>query len=142
MPPITQLPPNQTRFQIDITGTRSGEHYRGEFIYKRLTIGESLKAKCMKTRLLEGQDAVDLDAEYAATAIAWLHFGLLEQPKWWDDPLNLEDLNIITEVYNKVLEFEMQFQNKIEKIGEEAPPVETPELGDDKESEDGKPEGK
>ena len=50
--------------------------------------------------------------------LSWLRFGLIEYPDWWKDSnygLELYDVNIISEIYNKCMKFEDDWKESLLK---------------------------
>jgi len=122
MPPNFSLPPQEHQFEIDVIGEKTGERFTGNFVYKRLNLGEARQARCMKARLMDGLVNLDEETVNLCEMFSWLNFGLKKAPPWWGNPEELYDYNIISTVWMEVLDFENGFTSKIKEIGKKKPP--------------------
>lgn len=130
------LPSQEITFEINITGEKSGEKYSGVFTYKRLNLGEARRARCEKTRLMEDLRNLDEETTMLCEMISWLNQGLKNAPPWWGNPWDLYDYNVITNVFNKVLDFENNFSEQLKNIGRNVEPIAVPDA-DTEEPNDG-----
>lgn len=110
------LPMMETRFHIQIVGEESGINWAGDFMYRRPNLRERGMIEVMMTRL--NGDLTTLDPNVAAfnEAIAHLRFTLKEFPDWWketDFGGSLYDGNVVLELYNKSMEFEASWRDKV-----------------------------
>ena len=110
-----QLPNMQFKFKIQAIGEESGLNWVGDFVYQRPTLKERAMIEVMRARL--NGDLVTIDPDIAAynEAIAHLRWTLKETPDWWkelDFGSQLYDANIILDIYNKCMLFEVEWKNK------------------------------
>ena len=111
------LPSMEFEFDFKAIGEETKQEFSGKFKYKRLNIkarGDALKYKAYLDEALPIED--DLYMLY--DMISWLKFGLTEYPEWWKDNnygLELYDVNIITELYKIIQDFEDKWKEELLK---------------------------
>jgi len=111
-----KIPKMETRIEITLNGRETGVTYTGEFVYVRPTIGDRGRIDVMEKRL--NGDLVSLNDETILLhqALSHLRFTLKEFPDWWKDSnygAGLYDGNVIVELYNKCMEYEAKFLEKL-----------------------------
>lgn len=113
------MPSMEYQFEINVVGNETQERYVGEFKYKRPNLGIRRQIKIMEDQLNNGSDTLDDEVRAINMMVSWLHFTLLEHPKWWNGGLDMYDANILEDIYMKILDFERKFKEKIEDFGKE-----------------------
>jgi len=112
------LPSMEFEFEIkDLKGDDTGAVFNGKFKYKRLNIMEKSQAAKMRASLDEALN-IPIEVSMLHEMIAWLRYGLIEYPMWWEEAelgMSLYDVNIVTEIYNKVRKFEENWTKKLTK---------------------------
>jgi hypothetical protein len=109
---------NTESFSVSVTGEVSGEKYPGMFKTKlRLSHREQLRLDEIRRELLgKNHEAATPRAQSQANAFATIMVHLVESPKWWKDSdggLDLEDDNILEEVYTKIIELKKSASSKL-----------------------------
>jgi hypothetical protein len=113
------------KFTVTITGETSGETWRGEFAAKpRLSHRDQLARDRIRRELLgpDGTNAVPR-AHNQAEIFSQLAVRLTEAPKWWSEAgngLDLDDDNIVAEVYSQVMRIEQEAFERVKKAAEDA----------------------
>ena len=118
------IPPSESQFEIEVVGEVTKKRFVGEFSCKI----PRKKEQCMIDKhraFLNGELAHMLDATTLRfhQMIAYLRYTLVVEdcPKWWKESdlgYDLYDSNVVEAIYNKVLEFEVEWLKEI--WGEEA----------------------
>jgi len=111
-----ELPSMEKEFefnQVDATG----KVYKGKFVYKRLSIGDQLRASAFRTRL-NGDVANPFPAvDEISHMISWLQYGIIDSPDWWKEcsgGADLYDDKILRELYKLVEIYERDFEKKVD----------------------------
>lgn len=115
--PAKDIPDTTCDFQIEIVGGFTKKRFVGNFTSEIPRI----KEQCMIEKheaMLNGEMATFLTpgVRKMHKMVAYLRYCLTEYPKWWreaDLGYELRDLNVIEEVYNKVLEFEEKWMKSV-----------------------------
>jgi len=110
------LPSMEKEIILQSVGKETGLNWVGTFLYKRPTIAERNAIEVMKSRLNGDLSTIDPVTNYINTAIAHLRFTLRKYPDWWKDcdfGGALYDTNIIIEMYEKCVNFEKEWADKI-----------------------------
>jgi hypothetical protein len=117
--------PNSETFTVNVTGDTTGENQTGKFIAKkRLSFNDQLRRDNFRRQMLgtaPGEPAPR--AASMATVFSELLVRLLEAPSWWvdaDEGRELEDENVIVEVYEKALKVENDAKEEMAKKAAEA----------------------
>lgn len=102
---------NEAPFSISITGEVTGEKWVGDFVAKkRLSHRDALKKDRTKRELLGGQPGDPSERALSiAIILSELDVRLVSSPRWWKEKsngLDLEDEEVLVEIYNKALEVE------------------------------------
>jgi len=120
--PIYEAP-----FTVDVTGDRTGESLQGVFKAKtRLSHRERLLIDQLKRQLLGPQPAGTMpseDADSRADAFANLRVRLTESPSWWmnsNGGIELVDDNVVTAVFEKAVQVEVDAINAIKEAAAKA----------------------
>lgn len=113
-------------FSISLIGNVTGEKWVGEFTTKlRLSHRDQL-ARDRISRELLGDTRPDFASPRAinqANIFSDLRVRLTQAPAWWKESaegLDLEDDNVVAEVYNKALKFENDELLKLKENAEKA----------------------
>ena len=113
---MNKLPSNEITFEFNKKGKNSGVLYAGNFTYKRLTIGSQNKAAVYTATMNGDLKNLDTTTRSINEMLGWLRYGLIDYPEWWSDSeygLDLYDVDIVQELYNKVMKFEMNWIKKL-----------------------------
>ena len=111
-----KLPDMEYKFSIQSVGKETGINWVGDFVYKRPTINERSLIELMKTRLNGDLNTIDPNIAYLNAAMAHLRFTLKDSPEWWKDSDfggALFDVNLIAEVYEKCIDFEKAWSDRV-----------------------------
>ena len=111
-----KLPDMEHRFSIQIKGDESGLMWVGEFVYRRPTLVQRGQIERFRTILDGDLVTIRSDITILHTALAHLRFTLQEAPGWWkaaDNGGALYDANVVTEVYDKCINFEADWRKKV-----------------------------
>jgi hypothetical protein len=117
--------PEGTPFSIHVVGDVTGKTWAGAFRAKPgLSFRDKLNSDRMRRELL-GNDAASATTEshVTATVISALSVRLTEAPEWWTEAkggLELQDFNVLEEVYKKSVEVEDAHTKKVEDEGKAA----------------------
>lgn len=113
---FAKLPPMEHTFDIQVAGNESGVNWVGKFKYKRPSLGARSRIDVMRARLNGDLDNLSQDVRDFNEAVAHLRYTLEDFPDWWRDAafgLELYDGNVISEVYNKCMDFEESWKAKV-----------------------------
>ncbi len=117
-----EVPPTEETFTISIEGELTKKLYAGDFTCRI----PRRKDQCMidKHRAFLNGDVVDQlspDTLRFHHMIAYLRYTIVDSPKWWKESdlgYDLYDENVVKEVYDAVLKFEVNWLTAV--WGEEA----------------------
>lgn len=104
------LPEMVNSFDIEIEGSLTKTKYSGNFscqIPNLRTQALIAKHKAMLNAGLE--DILDIATQNLHHMVSYLKYTLVEVPKFWEESAcgyDLFDINVVEDIYNKVLEFE------------------------------------
>lgn len=111
------LPDTDCSFSIDVEGLLTKEKYQGNFACKIPNVKTQAAIAKHKAMLNGGfDDGLDIGTRNLHHMISYLRYTLTETPKWWqaaDMGYELYDVNVIEEVYQKVLDFEKSWYEQI-----------------------------
>jgi len=110
------LPSMDFPFKIQITGNDTGINWVGDFKYRRPSLGARSRIGALRARLNGDIETVDPEIEEFNHAASYLRHTLIEYPEWWQNAafgLELYDGNVISEIYNKCMEFEANWKKKV-----------------------------
>lgn len=116
------IPDTSHEFTIEVEGSVTKRRFIGEFTCKI----PRKKEQCLidKHRAFLNGDLVDALSPTTIRfhhMIAYLRYTITESPKWWKESdlgYELYDDNVVSEIYDKVLEFEVEWLKAV--WGEEA----------------------
>lgn len=105
------LPPGHKAFHVEHIDKESGLPQAGTFVVKRLNLGEIRQVAIRKAQLNGGlpEDSLSTNIVYMNGMLAHLELALTEVPEWWK-PLEMFSGDIITDVYEEVMNFEDSFR--------------------------------
>jgi hypothetical protein len=111
------LPKNEKTFTISVIGEISKERYEGTFSCVCVPTG-GIRNGILRDETREAGDMTSIPNElfYRAKWLANVKWRVLEAPEWWrgtQNGLNLLDDNILKEVYDKCLEAEIEWREKV-----------------------------
>jgi hypothetical protein len=110
------LPNMEFSFPIQLTGKETGINWVGDFKYRRPTLGARSRIAALRARLNGDVETIDPEVEEFNHAASYLRHTLIEAPEWWQNAafgLELYDGNVVSEVYNKCMEFEAEWKKKV-----------------------------
>lgn len=115
---------NEAVFSLHLTGDVTGETWDGEFAAKkRLSHRNHLTKDNYRRQLLGEAGGMPTDrAIEAAVMVSELEVRLVKWPEWWTTKgkgLDLEDDNVLAEVYAKALKVEKDAADAVKKRAEE-----------------------
>ena len=116
---------NVEKFSIDIEGEISGKTWKGMFATKiRLSHRDQLKQDELRRDLLGAKpEHASPRAQNAAEVFSFVLAHLTESPQWWSmngNGLDLEDDNVVGEIYGKIVEIKLKAQEKLKADAEGA----------------------
>jgi len=117
--------PNSESFVVNVNGDTTGENQTGKFVAKkRLSFNDQLRRDNFRRQMLgEAPGEPTPRVASMATVFSELLVRLLEAPSWWvdaDEGRELEDENVIVDVYEKALKVESDAKAEIAKRAAEA----------------------
>jgi hypothetical protein len=111
------LPKNEKTFDFNHVGETTGKKYEGQFTVRcSLNMGMKHQLELEKSRLLA--DFLNPTSELAGIALILsnLRIKISEAPEWWKQSaggFNLEDEDVLVELYKKLVEKELEYRNEI-----------------------------
>jgi|GEM_PF-3222839 len=117
---------NKEAFSIMVVGDVTGETLKGTFAAKKwLSHRDRLNQDKIRRELLGSlnPDGASITALSIAEAVSEITVRLIDSPKWWAETqngLDLQDSNVVSEVYKGVMKVESDALTALEKKGEEA----------------------
>jgi hypothetical protein len=120
-----ELPKNEEQIEIDIIGDTTFKKYQGQFTIRCvLSAGQRHSMELEKSRLM-GMSPQPTDALVGlAEVLGTLRAKVVEAPEWWKQSLGgsqLNDENVLMELYNKIGEAEIEWRNKVKKMANPTP---------------------
>ena len=114
-----------TIVQVNVIGTETGNPYTGKFKVKTLLTRRDAFAADERRRVLIGANpsAVSPSTSAEAFMISQLSVRVLDAPKWWGDSdsgLDLEDDNVISEIFTLVMKAEDERKDSLKKESKKA----------------------
>ena len=109
---------NEAKFTVDVTGETTGKPFKGIFKTKlRLSHRDQLRQDEIRRELLgKNPETASPRAQNAAEVFSFVLAHLIETPTLWSvngNGLDLEDDNVVSEVYSKIVEAKVEAQNKL-----------------------------
>lgn len=111
------LPENTKQFTVSVEGETTGKRWEGKFETVCMpTLRQKASAKVMEAQL--NQDLINIDdsTRLYHSMIAQLAFRLQAAPDWWlasENGQNLQDLNVIFEVFSECAKAEREWREKV-----------------------------
>lgn len=114
-----------TSFMVNIIGEDTGRTYSGKFVVKtRITRRDHFIADERRRILLGANPAAASPAvQGEAFIFGQLAVRIVEAPKFWmdsDNGLDLEDANVVGEIFKLVMDKEEEFQKSLKEKADEA----------------------
>lgn len=105
---------NEKEFSVHVTGETTGETFSGKFKAKERLSHRDKLVRDERRRVVLGAKSEEAPvwAQKYAEVFSQLEVRLVETPSWWRENGNgfdLEDDNVIVEVYNRSLKVEEEF---------------------------------
>lgn len=126
------LPKNEKTFDFNHVGETTAKKYEGQFTVRcSLNMGMKHQLELEKSRLLA--DFLNPTSELAGIALILsnLRVKISDAPEWWKQSgggFNLEDEDVLVELYKALVEKELEYRNEIKAKAAPAPvPGETPD---------------
>ena len=110
------LPNMEHEFSIQVKGNESQLNWVGDFKYRRPSIASRGQIDVMRAKLNRDLVSIDPETNLTHTALAHLRFTLIDSPEWWKDSDyggDLYDNNVIIEIYDKCIDFEKAWSEKV-----------------------------
>lgn len=113
------------QFSISVTGESTGEKWTGSFKMKtRLSHRDQLRLDQIRRDLLgPNPDGASPRAQNQAEVFSFIAVHLLDAPMWWksnDNGLDLQDDNVVAEVYAQITKAKSDAIEKLKKAASEA----------------------
>jgi hypothetical protein len=116
------VPATETDFSVQVEGETTKKQFAGDFTVKI----PRRKEQCLIDKhraFLNGEQPEQLEAATLRFhhMIAYLRYTITESPKWWKEAdlgYELYDENVVKAIYDKMLEFEVEWLKEV--WGEEA----------------------
>lgn len=125
-----ELPKNESVFDIDINGDTSGKRYEGQFSVRCvLNMGQKHAMELEKTRLMGNHSSPTDELIGYAVLFANLRAKIMDGPEWWKQSIggsNIMDENVLVAVYNKILDAEVQWKEKVKEMAAPQAPATSP----------------
>ena len=110
------LPDMTHTFDIAVEGAETGHKWAGQFRYKRPTLGDRSRSDSMRARLSGDLETLNPEVSDFIEAVSHLRFTLEKYPDWWQEfsfGLDMHDGNVVSEIYNRCLDYEASYREKI-----------------------------
>lgn len=108
------IPGLETEFELEVKGILTGQTYKGTFKYKIPNLQKMSQISIMEARLNEGLvDQLNPSTSMTHYMIAYLNYTLTGYPSWWKESnkgFELFDANVISELYQKCIKYENEWQ--------------------------------
>jgi hypothetical protein len=111
-----KIPSMEHSFDIQVTGKETGINWVGKFKYKRPTLAQRSMIGAFRAKLSGDLYTVDANIQDLNEALAHMRFTLISYPDWWKDSDYggaLFDYNVVMTVYEKIVEFEKEWREKV-----------------------------
>ncbi|NDC23765.1 MAG: hypothetical protein EBZ49_06505 [Proteobacteria bacterium] len=113
------------QFSISVTGESTGEKWTGAFKCKtRLSHRDQLRLDQVRRDLLgPNPEGASPRAQNQAEVFSFIVAHLIDAPNWWrsnDNGLDLEDDNVVAEVYAQITKAKADANEKLRKAATEA----------------------
>ena len=110
------LPDMTHSFKISVRGAETHHEWTGSFKYKRPSLGDRSRIDAMRARLSGDLETLTGEVQDFIEAVSHLRFTLDEYPDWWSElsyGLDMHDGNVISEIYNRCLDFEATYRERM-----------------------------
>lgn len=116
---------NIEKFSVDTEGEVTGKTWKGMFSTKvRLSHRDQLRQDEIRRDLLgKNPESASPRANNVAEVFSFIAVHVVESPQWWSmhaNGLELEDDNVVGEVYEKIAKIKLEAQDKLKKDAESA----------------------
>jgi hypothetical protein len=116
---------NSEQFSIDVKGEITDKTWKGVFKTKlRLSHLDQLQQDEIRRDLLgKNPESASPRASNSADVFSFVLIHLIETPQWWDmngAGLDLEDDNVVAEIYGKIVEVKLAAMKKLKDEAEAA----------------------
>jgi len=132
------LPKNDHSFTFSEKGERTRKTYEGQFTVKCLLSMEEIRQAGIKLDLLNGGSrTLPGGVALLNRAFAELSVRIIKAPSWWTDSnegRELFDTNVVLEVFNKAIDAERVWDERITKAADDAEAATAPKPSKKKES--------
>jgi hypothetical protein len=122
---INQLPQREFVFDVDIIGEATQQKYQGRFTSKAvLTIGERIEMEREISSFTSEFANPTPNLSNLSVMLANIKYHVIKCPDWWDINTNgtdLLDLNVVTEIFAKLVEGKDDWYKKLDKNAKNAP---------------------
>jgi hypothetical protein len=97
-------------FDLDFRDKR-GKHWQGRFQNKILNVKEKMEAGILKAKLMGGApiQSVDGFTDSLMEYVSHLTFSLITRPEWAKNILDIEDVEVVTSIYQEVSAHEARY---------------------------------
>lgn len=124
---------NTEKFTVDVTGDFTGKTWKGVFATKvRLSHRDQFRQDEIRRDMLgKNPDTASPRAQNSAEVFSFVLAHLVDAPQWWTvngNGLDMEDDNVVAEIYVKIVDIKLAAQNKL-KADAEAARKELEEVG-------------
>lgn len=110
------LPEMTHSFEIAIDGRETGHKWTGKFTYRRPSLGDRTRIETMRARLSGDLESLNPEVQDFIEAVSHLRYTLQVYPDWWAEQafgLDMYDGNVVSEVYNRCLDYEASFRERM-----------------------------
>ncbi len=109
---------NSEKFSIDVKGDISDKTWKGLFTTKiRLSHKDQLRQDEIRRDLLGAKpESASPRAQNTADVFSFVLIHIMDAPQWWamnGNGLELEDDNVVAEIYGKIVEVKVAAQKKL-----------------------------
>lgn len=113
------------KVSINTLGDQTGRNYTGTFTFRTvLTRGERFVSDQRRREILgPNSEQAMSDLQLEAFMLGQLFVRVVESPEWWSKSnggLNLEDGNVISELFNVAMSKEKEYKEELQKQAEAA----------------------
>jgi hypothetical protein len=118
------LPDNEHVFEFEATGDTTGKKYDGQF--SCVCVLDMLQKQLIgieKTKLQADFTNPDPELKGIAHILSNLRVRIIDSPEWWQQSnggYSIQDENIIVLLYDKVMEGETKWREKLQKMAQKA----------------------
>jgi len=113
---IKALPAQEHTFQLKLEGNDTRQKFEGSFTYKRPNIRISTEIDKTTAILNGGILGLDEDTQFFHKMLATLKHTVIKYPEWWEQSdfgYELQDTNVVIELYKETQKFEKEWREKV-----------------------------